>query len=163
MVWGKAGELERLAREFPAALEGVRVMVCEEGWKGQKWLAETLGEEVLERVYGAYGMAEAGGVGLLYPLRELLGEGGGEWRRMRMEEVVGGKKIHLLDGEMREVAEGVVGEIYVGGEEQAWGNGEAGETAEKWVPDPWSERAGGRLYRTGDLGRRRGKEGKERG
>ena len=163
VVWGKAGELERLAREFPAALEGVRVMVCEEGWRGQKWLAEAVGEEVLERVYGAYGMAEAGGVGLLYPLRELLGEGGGEWRRMRMEEVVGGKRIHLLDGEMREVAEGVVGEIYVGGEEQAWGNGEAGETAEKWVPDPWSEREGGRLYRTGDLGRRRGEEGKKRG
>ncbi len=158
VVWGKAGELERLAREFPEALEGVRVMVCEEGWRGQKWLAETLGEEVLERVYGGYGMAEAGGVGLLYPLRELRGEGG-EWRRMRMEEVVGGKKIHLLDGEMREVGEGVVGEIYVGGEEQAWGNGEAEETAEKWVPDPWSERAGGRLYRTGDLGRLRGKEG----
>jgi len=119
VVWAKGTELERLAREFPEALEGVRVMVCEEGWSGLNWLAESLPEEVVERVYGAYGMVEMGGVGTLYPLSGIRGEGAGH--RMEMEHVAPGKRMHLLDSDLRGVPEGVVGEIYVGGEEQAWG------------------------------------------
>ena len=83
VVWAKAGELERLAREFPEALESARVVVCAEGWMGQRWVAEALPEGVLERVYGAYGMAEVGGTGVLYRLQELRGEGE-QWKRMKV-------------------------------------------------------------------------------
>src|ERR1044071_2112436 len=57
---------------------------------------------------------------------------------------------------MEAVALGVRGEIYLGGEGQARGYvGGAAQTAEKFVPDPFSRSGGERLYRTGDEGRLR--------
>ncbi|MBZ5521196.1 MAG: non-ribosomal peptide synthase/polyketide synthase [Acidobacteriia bacterium] len=153
VVWAKATEIERLAREFPEALEGVRLMVCEEGWGGLGWLAESLPEEVVGRVYGVYGMAETGGVGTLYGLSRMRDDGAGQ--RMEMGHVTPGSRLYLLDSELRGIPDEIVGEIYVGGDEHAWGYGAAEKTAESWVPDPWSVTGGSRLFRTGDLGRRR--------
>ena len=63
---------------------------------------------------------------------------------------------HVLDRWLRPVPVGAVGELYVGGAALAWGYlGRPGETAERFVPDPFSATPGGRLYRTGDLGRYR--------
>ena len=153
VMWGKGAELERLGREFAESLEQVRAVVCVEGWEGQRWAAEALPEELLERVYGTYGTVETGGAGVLYGLREMRGNG--ERAGIRMNGVAAGKRVYVLDGEMRGVPEGLVGEIYIGGEEQGLWRGDGEETAWSWVPDQWSERAGARLYRTGDLGRRR--------
>ncbi|WP_052391239.1 non-ribosomal peptide synthetase [Streptomyces sp. NRRL B-24484] len=61
---------------------------------------------------------------------------------------------YVLDGGLRPVATGVVGEVYVGGTGVARGyRGRPGQTAGKFVPDPFSAVPGGRLYRTGDLAR----------
>jgi len=47
---------------------------------------------------------------------------------------------------------GAHGELYVGGKGVGRGYlGDAGKTAEGFLPDPWSGNVGGRLYRTGDL------------
>src|SRR6202011_4389979 len=63
-------------------------------------------------------------------------------------------QIYLLDEREQLVPIGVPGEIYVGGEGLARGYLKRPEmTAERFVPDRWSGRAGGRLYRTGDVGR----------
>jgi len=156
--WAEPGLLERVAKEFPWALKRVERIVCEEeDEEAQKKLVEVLPQEVAERVYGVYGTVEMGGVGMLYSLPgSRVGAGGGGVRRMEMKQVAAGKRIYLLDSELREVPEGVVGEICVGGEEQAWGYGGRERTAEHWVPDPMSvEERGARLYRSGDYGRKR--------
>ena len=63
-------------------------------------------------------------------------------------------QIYLLDKEFRPVPVGVAGEIYIGGEGLAYGySGRADITAERFVPNLWSQRPGARLYRTGDLAR----------
>ncbi|MFL5384829.1 MAG: amino acid adenylation domain-containing protein, partial [Longimicrobiaceae bacterium] len=62
-------------------------------------------------------------------------------------------RLYVLDGELRRVAVGVVGEICVAGVGVGRGYlGEPGRTAEVFVPNPYGE-AGERLYRTGDMGR----------
>src|SRR5262249_19637995 len=60
-------------------------------------------------------------------------------------------QIYLLNGDMRPVPVGVAGEVYIGGIGLARGYHERPElSAEKFIPDPFSEAPGARLYRTGD-------------
>jgi amino acid adenylation domain-containing protein/non-ribosomal peptide synthase protein (TIGR01720 family) len=64
-------------------------------------------------------------------------------------------QIYILDEQLEPTAEHVTGELYIGGAGVARGYlGRAELTAGRFVPDPFSERAGARLYRTGDRARR---------
>jgi amino acid adenylation domain-containing protein len=64
-------------------------------------------------------------------------------------------EIYLLDEAMNLVADGEPGEIYVGARHLARGYlRQPGLTAERFLPNPFSVRAGERMYRTGDLGTR---------
>ena len=64
--------------------------------------------------------------------------------------------IHILDNYGHPVPAGMTGEIYIGGDGVARGYvNSSATTAERFVPDLFSERPGMRLYRTGDMGRYR--------
>lgn len=63
-----------------------------------------------------------------------------------------GETLHVLDADLRPVAPGVVGDLYIGGVGLSpgyWGNPEA--TRAVFIPDPFSANDSDRLYRTGDL------------
>ncbi|MGW0882403.1 amino acid adenylation domain-containing protein [Streptomyces sp. NPDC002671] len=63
-----------------------------------------------------------------------------------------GAVVRILDADLAPVADGTVGEVYIGGAGVARGyGGRPARTAECFVPDPYGP-PGARLYRTGDLG-----------
>ena len=63
-------------------------------------------------------------------------------------------RIYVLDQNMKLAPRGTVGELYLGGVGVARGYLDRPElTAERFVPDCFSEKQGERLYRTGDLAR----------
>jgi amino acid adenylation domain-containing protein/non-ribosomal peptide synthase protein (TIGR01720 family) len=63
-------------------------------------------------------------------------------------------QIYILDSELNPVPVGVKGDLYIGGVQLARGYLNRPElTAEKFIPDAFSETPGTRLYKTGDLSR----------
>ncbi|GER90131.1 hypothetical protein KDW_42930 [Dictyobacter vulcani] len=63
--------------------------------------------------------------------------------------------VYLLDQQQQQVPTGVQGELYIGGECLAWGYKNRPDlTAERFLPDPFSDQPGRRIYRTGDIVRR---------
>ena len=63
-------------------------------------------------------------------------------------------KLHVLDQRLEPAPIDVGGEIYVGGAGVAWGYLNKPElTAERFVPDAFSDEPGARLYKSGDLAR----------
>ncbi|MFI1987695.1 amino acid adenylation domain-containing protein, partial [Streptomyces fungicidicus] len=64
---------------------------------------------------------------------------------------VDGTTVHVLDGSLRPVVLGAVGELYLAGAGVSRGyHARPALTAERYLPDPFSV-DGGRMYRTGDL------------
>ena len=62
--------------------------------------------------------------------------------------------IYILDSKLQPTPIGVPGELHIGGIQVARGYLNRPElTAEKFIPDPFSDHAGARLYKTGDLAR----------
>jgi len=100
----------------------------------------------VERVYDLYGPSET----TTYSTFTLRSSEG----RATIGRPVANTKIYLIDAALQPVPIGVRGELYIGGAGVARGYLNRAElTAERFVPDPFVQKAGARMYRTGDFAR----------
>jgi amino acid adenylation domain-containing protein/FkbM family methyltransferase len=136
----------------PAAAEctGLRRVICS---------GETLGADLRDRCHrtlparlaNLYGPTEAS-VDVTYWNCSAADEGE---RVVPIGHPVRNTQVHLLDDDLRPVAAGETGELFIAGIQLARGYlGRPGLTAERFLSNPFGP-PGSRLYRTGDLARRR--------
>ncbi len=132
---------------LPASVHTVNVA----GEPLMRSLVESLyANEHVQRVYNLYGPTEA----TTYATVALLAPG--QSGTPPIGRPLAGSRLYLLDARLQPVGVGMVGEIYLGGDGVARGyRNRAGVTAERFLPDPYSDEPGARFYRTGDLGRYR--------
>ena len=99
------------------------------------------------RFINIYGLTETGGVAMFRLCQP-------DCRAPSLGTPAVDSHLYLLDNRMEPVPEDMSGEVYVGG--PGVGQGYLNQsflTAERFVPDPFTNQSGTRLYRTGDLAR----------
>jgi amino acid adenylation domain-containing protein len=116
-------------------------------------LAGQLAEHFTGPVYNFYGPTEA----TIYVSWHTAGDRATAGGTVPIGRPVTGCGLYILDDRLRPVPDGAHGELYLGGVQVAQGYlGQAGLTATRFLPDPFSDTPGARMYRTGDLVRRAG-------
>ncbi|MBI2374208.1 MAG: amino acid adenylation domain-containing protein [Deltaproteobacteria bacterium] len=126
--------------------ESVRVVCLAGEPLTPELVAEIYGVPTVEKVYDLYGPSET----TTYSTWVLRQAGA----HYTVGRPIGGTRIYLVDRNLEPVPVGVPGEILIGGEGVARGyHGRPELTAERFLPDPFSEVEGARVYKTGDLGR----------
>ena len=99
------------------------------------------------RFFNAYGPTET-------TVWATVGEGLFGEMKPPIGRAIANMQVYVLDERLKPVPVGVVGEVHIGGAGLARGYHKRPElTAERFLPDPFSNEAGARLYRTGDLAR----------
>ena len=141
-VFIHAGLLERLGKEFPWAFSNARLIVCNDNLEVLPELAEKLPPELLHKTYGCYGSCETGGRILMWRLSALKSQR----LAIKPEYLLAGAQIYVLDGHLRPVAAGVVGELFAAGERISPGYDRKVTSASFLSADVLQER----LYRTGE-------------
>ena len=135
-------------------------LLVEAGWKTRKPLNKLCGGEALQRqlatelldslgpLWNLYGPTETTIWSALYRVNQADSSEGS----IPIGKPIANTQIYILDKKFNPVGTGISGELYIGGEGLARGYVNLpGATAERFIPNPFSERPGERLYRTGDL------------
>ncbi|MFL6332079.1 MAG: amino acid adenylation domain-containing protein [Pyrinomonadaceae bacterium] len=140
----------QVAREVPDGFAPLKHLLFGGEAVEPRWVAEVLRAGRPERLLHVYGPTE----GTTFTTWQLVEDVCAADRTVPIGGPIANTRVHILDAEMNPAPVGVAGEPYVGGEGLAWGyTGRPGQTAERFVPDPFSREPGARLYRTGDVAR----------
>ncbi len=139
-----------MARELPAAFQGLRHLLFGGEAVEPKWVREVLEKGRPGRLLHVYGPTET----TTFAIWQEVTSVGEQAHLVPIGRPLTNVQIYLLDEHLRPVPVGVPGELYVGGCGLARGYlDRPALTAERFIPDPFSSEPGARLYQTGDLAR----------
>ncbi len=143
-----AAALQRLAKEFPWALNSARIILCNDRPQDGPGLIAGLKADILQRVFICYEALEVAGCWALQPLDQFA-------TGISEEHLTSGTKLFLLDDSGEAVVSDTTGHLYIQAPTVAAGYYlNPVRTAESFIPNPVSSLADDRLYRTGELARR---------
>jgi amino acid adenylation domain-containing protein len=135
-------------------------LLLEAGWEGSGDLKVLCGGEALPPALSAELTRRSRSVWNLYGPTEttiwssVCRVDGRETGTVPIGRPIANTQIYILDPHLNPVPTGVWGEIYIGGHGVARGYlNQPATTAERFIPDPFGERAGAGLYKSGDLAR----------
>ncbi len=119
----------------------------------RSWLRSLKAVSPNLRIFNHYGATETSVAISMYEIRTEL-DWGNAHRGVPLGAPLTDAAIYVLDRHLNPVPEGMIGDIYIGGNRLARGYaGEPGPTAERFIPDPFWSESGTRMYVTGDRGR----------
>src|SRR5262249_13917011 len=150
--WLTAGLFHQMVDSSPDAISGLRQLLA-----GGDVLSAPHVRRVLEafpgvRLINGYGPTE----NTTFSCCRTIVSGDVERSSIPIRQPIANSTAFVLDPHLHPVPADVPGELFVGGDGLARGYlGAPRMTAERYVPNPYSDVPGARLYRTGDRVRRR--------
>jgi amino acid adenylation domain-containing protein len=143
----------RIVAEAPDAFAELRYLLFGGEMCDENWVRTVIQTGPPQNLLHMYGPTETTTYATYHPVREPFETE----RKLPIGKPVANTTLYVLDKNLNPAPLGALGELFVGGPGVArgyWGHPDL--TAEKFLPDPFSETAGSRLYRTGDLVRFKG-------
>jgi acyl-coenzyme A synthetase/AMP-(fatty) acid ligase len=136
-------------------------MLLNANWSGNPPLKMLCGGEALPRDLADHLLAQGGELWNMYgPTETTIWSSAAHVTRNDATITIGAPiantQLYVLDPQLQLLPAGVAGELHIGGLGLARGYRNRPElTAERFIPDPFSDRPGARLYKTGDVARLR--------
>ncbi len=151
VLWLTAGLFHQMVAHHLADLASLRLLLA-----GGDVLAVAAVEQVLQQttlcLINGYGPTENTTFTCCYPMTDLHQIAS----TVPIGRPIANTSVYLLDQHLQPVPVGIPAELYTGGAGLARGYWQQAElTAEKFLPDPFSDQPGARMYATGDLARYR--------
>ncbi len=144
--------LNQFVSELPGAFHSVRHLLFGGSAVDPRWIRELLKHGPPRRLLHVYGPTES----TTFTSWHLVQDVPEEATTIPIGRAIGNTQIYLLDRHLNPLPVGVPGELHIGGDGLAREYLNRPElTAEKFIPNPFSEEPGARLYKTGDLARYR--------
>jgi amino acid adenylation domain-containing protein len=149
-LWLTAGLFHQMVEEHVEGLQGLRQLVAGGDVLSVSHVKQALAQIEGCRVINGYGPTENTTFTCCHPMTdpEALGQ------TVPIGRPIANTTVFILDGQLRPVPIGVIGDLYTGGDGLARGYLNQPElTAERFIESPFGEQPGDRLYQTGDRAR----------
>lgn len=138
----------QIASEVPDFFSSVRNVLFGGEAVDPKWVNQVLTNGPPERLLHVYGPTENTTFSTWYVVQSVP-EGA---TTVPIGRAISNTQIYVLDANLQPVPVAVTGELYIGGDGLAHGYlNEPKLTAERFIPNPFTDEPGTKLYRTGDL------------
>ncbi|WP_172631850.1 non-ribosomal peptide synthetase, partial [Dictyobacter arantiisoli] len=152
VLWLTAGLFHQMVDEHVEELSQVKYVLAGGDVLSVPHVKQLLRQAPDSVVINGYGPTENTTFTTCYPMR--AGEEPVE--TVFIGYPIANTRVYVLDEQMQLVPQGIIGELYTGGDGLARGYLNHPElSSERFLPDPFAQEPGGRLYRTGDLVRYR--------
>ncbi|WXG14266.1 amino acid adenylation domain-containing protein [Xenorhabdus griffiniae] len=150
VLWMSVGLFNRLAEELSPVWPQLKILLVGGDVLDPHIIAQVLRKNPPQKLLNAYGPSEGTTFTTTYPIHGLTSG----TTSIPIGRPIANTRIYLLDTDGQPVPLGMTGEIYIGGDGVACGYLNRPElTAERFLPDPFSNKPNAHMYRTGDLAR----------